>query len=132
MVSLRDLAPPGRAWLHEAGPVKPQRATHGFPPRPGTARSGLAPPSGPGKASEGNPWFPSETSFPSTCSSPRIFAPLAARVMSGVQLFQALARDVRVDLRRRDVGMSEKQLHHPQVGAVIDEMRRERVAQGVR
>ena len=52
--------------------------------------------------------------------------------MLSVQLLQPLARDVRVDLRRRDVGVTEQELHHAQIGAVIDEMRGEGVAQHVR
>ena len=52
--------------------------------------------------------------------------------MLRVQLLQPLARDVRVDLRGRDVGMAEQQLHDAQIGAVVEEVRRERVAQHVR
>ena len=52
--------------------------------------------------------------------------------MFGVQLLQALLSDVRVDLRRREVRMTEQQLYHAQIGAVIEEMRRERVSQRVR
>jgi hypothetical protein len=53
-------------------------------------------------------------------------------VVLAVQRLQALARDVRVDLRGGDVGVAEQQLHHAQVGAVVDEVRGERVAQRVR
>ena len=49
-----------------------------------------------------------------------------------VKLLQPLARDVRVDRRRRDVGVAEQELHDAQVRAVIQEMRRERVPQHVR
>ena len=49
-----------------------------------------------------------------------------------VQRLQALPRDVRVDRRRRDVGVAEQQLHDAQVRAVIEQMRRERVPQHVR
>ena len=52
-------------------------------------------------------------------------------MMLRVQLLQPLAGDVRVDLRRRDVRMAEQQLHHAQVRAVIEQMRREGMAQGV-
>ena len=55
-----------------------------------------------------------------------------ARMVLRVQLLQPLARDVRVDRRRRDVGVAEQQLHDAQVGAVIEQMRRERMAQHVR
>ena len=44
----------------------------------------------------------------------------------------ARAADVRVDLRRRDVGVAEHRLHRAQVGAALDEVGRERVAQLVR
>src|SRR6185436_15937030 len=62
--------------------------------------------------------------MPSQGSSPR--------VMFRVQCLQALARDVRVDLRGGDVGVTEKELHDPQVGTVVDEVRGESVAQNVR
>ena len=41
-------------------------------------------------------------------------------------------RDVRVDLRRADVGVAEERLHDAQVGAAAEQVRRERVAQRVR
>ena len=40
-------------------------------------------------------------------------------MMLRVQLFQPLARDVRVDLRRRNIRMPEQQLHDSEIGAVI-------------
>ena len=49
-----------------------------------------------------------------------------------VELLQPLARDVRVDRGRRDVGMPEQQLHDAQVRAVVEEVRGEGVAQDVR
>ena len=52
--------------------------------------------------------------------------------MLRVQVFQSLARDVRVDLRGRQVAVSEQHLHHPQVGAVIEQVGRKGMAQGVR
>ena len=57
---------------------------------------------------------------------------LPARMMLRVQPLQPLARHVRVDRRRRDVGVAEQQLHDAQVGAMIQQMRRERVPQHVR
>src|SRR5689334_213880 len=57
---------------------------------------------------------------------------LSPGMMHGVELLQPLARDVRVDRRRRDVGVAEQQLHDAQIRAVIEQMRRERVAQHVR
>ena len=49
-----------------------------------------------------------------------------------MQLLQPLARNVGVDLRRRDVRVAEQQLHHAQVGAVVEQVRGEGVAQRVR
>ena len=49
--------------------------------------------------------------------------------MLRVQRLEAIARDVRIDLRGGDVGVTEQQLHHAQVGAVIDQVCGERVAQ---
>src|SRR6185295_11229259 len=46
----------------------------------------------------------------------------AAGMVPGVQLFHALARHVRIDLRRRDVAVAEQQLYHAEVGAVVQEM----------
>ena len=56
----------------------------------------------------------------------------SARMVLRVQLLQPLARDVRVDRRRRDVGVTEQQLHDAQVGAVVEQVRGERVPQHVR
>src|ERR1700687_3019447 len=54
------------------------------------------------------------------------------RVMLAMERLEALARDVGVDLRGRNVRMPEEELHHAQIGAVIDEVRREGVAQSMR
>jgi hypothetical protein len=43
-------------------------------------------------------------------------------MVSRVQLPQALARNVRIDLGRGNVGMTQQELHHPQVGSVIHQM----------
>ena len=45
---------------------------------------------------------------------------------------QALAVDVAVDLRRRERAVAEQLLDHAQVGAALEQVRRERVAQPVR
>ena len=58
--------------------------------------------------------------------------PSAPRMVLRMQLLEALARDVRVDLGRRDIGVPEQHLHHAQVGAVIEQVGGERMAQGVR
>src|SRR4051794_5338689 len=55
-----------------------------------------------------------------------------ARVRLEVDVLQALARQVRVELRGRDVSVAEHLLHGAQVAAAGKEVRRERVAQGVR
>ena len=39
---------------------------------------------------------------------------------------------VRVDLRRREIGVAEHHLNGAQIGAMFEQMRRERVAQDVR
>ena len=49
-----------------------------------------------------------------------------------VDLAQVIARDVRVNLRRRDVGVAEQQLHFPQPGAAIEHVGGEGMAQRVR
>ena len=49
-----------------------------------------------------------------------------------MQRLQALARHVRVDLRGGDVGVAQQHLHHAQVGAVVEQMGGEGVAQHVR
>ena len=45
-----------------------------------------------------------------------------------MKLAQARARDVGVDLRRRNVGVTEHRLNRAQVGAALEEMGSERVA----
>ena len=54
------------------------------------------------------------------------------RVMLGVQGFEPLAGDVRVDGGRADIGMPQQQLHHAQIRAVVEQMGGKGVAQGVR
>jgi len=49
-----------------------------------------------------------------------------------VQLLQSLARNVRVDRRRRDVGVTEQELDNAQIGAMVQQVRRECMAQDVR
>ena len=55
-----------------------------------------------------------------------------ARVMLGVQLLQALARYLRIDLRGREIDVAEQHLHHAQVGAVIQQGRGKRGPQSMR
>jgi hypothetical protein len=52
--------------------------------------------------------------------------------MALVKLLQPLARDVRIDGGGRDVRMAEQQLHHAQIGAVIQEVCGECMPQRVR
>src|SRR2546423_14152333 len=49
-----------------------------------------------------------------------------------VHPLQASARDVRVDLRRGDVGVAEHHLHGAQIGAMFEQMRGKRMPQHVR
>jgi hypothetical protein len=49
-----------------------------------------------------------------------------------MQLLQPLARHVGVDGGRRDVGVAQQHLHRAQVGAVVQQVRGEGVAQRVR
>ena len=53
-------------------------------------------------------------------------------MMLRVQFLQAFARHMRVDLRGREVAVPEQHLHHAQVRAVIQQMRRKGMAQRVR
>ena len=53
-------------------------------------------------------------------------------MMLRVQLLQSLAGDVRIDRRRRDVGVAEQQLDNPKIGTVVQQMRGESMAQRVR
>ena len=46
--------------------------------------------------------------------------------------FQSLLIDVRIDLRRRNIGVAEHFLDDAQIGAIPQEMRREAVSQKVR
>ena len=52
--------------------------------------------------------------------------------MLTVQFFQTLTRHMRVNLRGRNIRMPQQHLHYAQVGAVIDEVRGERMPQSVR
>lgn len=52
----------------------------------------------------------------------------AAGVMHGVQRLQAFPRDMGVNLGRRNVGVAEQQLHHTQIGAVVEQVGGEGVA----
>src|SRR5580698_3041952 len=56
----------------------------------------------------------------------------AARVMRLVQLFEALAGNVRVDLRSREVAVPKEHLDDTQVCTVVEQMRGERMPQRVR
>ena len=45
-----------------------------------------------------------------------------------VGLFDTLHRDMGVNLSRRQVGVTEQRLHTPQIGAVVQKMRRKAMA----
>ena len=51
--------------------------------------------------------------------------------MDGVEGLEAFPGDVGVDLGGGDVGVAEEQLHHPQVGPVVEQVGGEGVAQDV-
>ena len=53
-------------------------------------------------------------------------------MMSRMQLLHALTGHMGIDLRGRYIRVSEQQLDNPQIRAVIDQMRGECMAQGVR
>ena len=46
--------------------------------------------------------------------------------------FQPFFQDMRIDLRRRDIGMSEKCLHDTEICAVVEQMAGEGVTQHMR
>jgi hypothetical protein len=50
-------------------------------------------------------------------------------MMLRVQRFKSLSGYVCVNLRRRDIRMPEQHLHHPQIRAMIEQMRGKRMAQ---
>src|SRR6185437_12309812 len=60
------------------------------------------------------------------------FAAPRQRMMRLDEAFQPVLEDMRVDLRRRDVGMAQHLLNAPEIGAVAEEVAREGVAQNVR
>ena len=57
---------------------------------------------------------------------------LRQRVQVAHQAFEPLLQDMRVDLRGRYVGVAEQRLHDAQVGAVLQQVTGEGVAQDVR
>ena len=48
-----------------------------------------------------------------------------------MELLEPLPGDVRVNLRCRNIGVAQKQLQHPQIGTMIEQMGGKRMAQGV-
>ena len=52
--------------------------------------------------------------------------------MLRMYLLQPLSCYMRINLRGRNIGMPQQQLHHAQIRAVIDEVGGKRVSQGVR
>ena len=51
---------------------------------------------------------------------------------SPMHRFQPLLIDMRIDLRRRNIGVTQHFLNNPQIGAVPQQMRRETVPEKVR
>src|SRR3954466_8532515 len=65
-------------------------------------------------------WVPYRTARPVwSCQGPRVRA--------GIDLAQPIDGHQRVDLRRRHRGVAEQFLHHPDVGAAVEQVRGERV-----
>ena len=62
-------------------------------------------------------------------SAPLLLAP---RMMIFVHPIQPIQREVRINLRRRNVGMAENRLHRAQISTVLHHVRRTTVAQHVR
>ena len=52
--------------------------------------------------------------------------------MLRVQRFQSCARDVGINLRGRNIGVAKQQLDNSQIGAVIQQVRGERMTQSMR
>ena len=50
---------------------------------------------------------------------------------SPMHRFQPLLIDMRIDLRRRNIGVAQHLLNDPQIGAVPEQMRRETVSKKV-
>ena len=55
-------------------------------------------------------------------------ASLAARMVLRVQVLESLRGDMGIDLCRRNVAVPQQHLHYPQVGAMIEKMRCERMS----
>ena len=53
-------------------------------------------------------------------------------MVMGVQLLKAGARDLCVNLRRGQIGVTEQHLHDAYIGAVVQQVRRKGVPQAVR
>ena len=49
-----------------------------------------------------------------------------------MDFLEALARDMRIDLRGRYVGVPQQELHHAEIGAVIEQVRGESMPHRVR
>src|SRR5262245_45120821 len=57
---------------------------------------------------------------------------LSQRMQVAHQALESFLQHMRVDLRGRDVGMTEQRLHHAQVGAVLQQMAGKSMAQHMR
>ena len=67
-----------------------------------------------------------------SASGARSLAPARVRMRLEVGVAPVTVGDVRVALGRRDVGVPEHLLHAAEVGAALEQVRRERMAQEVR
>ena len=63
--------------------------------------------------------------------TPTLKVASASRVMFGMEVLQAGTRHMGVDLRGRQITVAEQHLHHPQVGAAMQQMAGKGVAQHV-
>ncbi len=53
-------------------------------------------------------------------------------MMLRMNMLQSLTRDMRVDLRSRNIRMPQQQLHHAEIRTVVQQMRGERMPKRVR
>src|SRR3990167_8415494 len=114
------------SWMRSRSTPSWSNATR----RPACAPRSTRPPAKPRASPTPNSRFCwAKTEPPSTASHP---IASTARVVLLVQLPQSLPRYLGVDLRGRNVGVSQQHLHHAQISTVVEQVCRKRMAQGVR
>ena len=72
------------------------------------------------------------TQIPDTQSRFSVARPLRPRVKLPVHSFEPLLIDMSVNLRRRNIGMTQHFLNNPQIRTVSEQVRREAMPQKVR